>query len=37
MTESNEGVERLPVRTVWPDEASDFTPWLAKNLDLFRR
>ena len=34
MAENNEAVERLPVRTEWPDEASDFTPWLAKNLDL---
>ena len=34
MTDSDEEVLQLPVRTEWPDEASDFTPWLAKNLDL---
>ena len=26
--------ERVPVRDIWPDEARDFTPWLAENLDL---
>ena len=35
MTDSHEEVVQLPVRTEWPDEASDFTPWLAKNLDLW--
>ena len=36
MTESEEGVELLDVRTKWPHEALDFTPWLEKqeNLDL---
>ena len=36
MTESEEGVEYLNVRKEWPDEALDFTPWLAKqeHLDL---
>ena len=27
-------VEQVDVREIWPDEASDFTPWLAQNLDL---
>ena len=27
-------IERVDVRSVWPDEAQDFTPWLAKNLAL---
>ncbi len=36
MTESEEGVEQLDVRTKWPHEALDFTPWLAEqeHLDL---
>ena len=36
MTEPEEGVEQLDVRTCWEHEALDFTPWLAKqeNLDL---
>lgn len=25
-------LEQVPVRDIWPDEAHDFTPWLAKNL-----
>ena len=34
MTEQNLGkIERVDVREVWADEASDFTPWLANNLD----
>ncbi len=30
------GIERIDVRTMWPHEARDFTPWLAEkeNLDL---
>lgn len=27
-------VEALDIREIWPDEAADFTPWLAENLDL---
>ena len=27
-------VERVDVRTIWPHEARDFTPWLASRLDL---
>ena len=27
-------IERVDLREAWPDEAHDFTPWLAKNLDL---
>lgn len=27
-------IEPVRVREIWPDEARDFTPWLAKNLDL---
>ena len=26
-------LQRLPIRTVWSSESSDFTPWLAANLD----
>lgn len=25
--------QQAPVRTVWPSESADFTPWLASNLD----
>ena len=34
MTTHNEKLERLDPRIMWPDEARDFTPWLAKNLHL---
>ena len=35
MTERNLGIiEKVDVRTVWQHEASDFTPWLADNLDM---
>lgn len=27
-------IEQLEVREIWEDEAADFTPWLAENLDL---
>ena len=27
-------IERVALRTVWPHEANDFTPWLTKNIDL---
>ena len=27
-------VERVDVKEIWPNEASDFTPWLAGHLDL---
>ena len=33
-TPDEDGIVRLDVRTKWPDEALDFTPWLAQNLDL---
>ncbi len=31
--ELEEVTEDVDVRELWPNEASDFTPWLAKNLD----
>lgn len=35
MTERNLGtIEKVDVRTIWQHEASDFTPWLADNLDM---
>ncbi len=27
-------IKEVNIREVWPDEASDFTPWLAKNLEV---
>ena len=27
-------LESIPLREAWPNEANDFTPWLAENLDL---
>lgn len=27
-------IQEVEIRTIWPDEALDFTPWLAKKLDL---
>ena len=27
-------LDRVAVRDVWPKEAGDFTPWLAKNVEL---
>ena len=34
MTAPEQGIEKVGVRSKWKDEAYDFTPWLAKNLDL---
>ena len=34
MTEPEEGIDQLDVRTLWQHEALDFTPWLARNLHL---
>ena len=34
MTDSDQEVVQVPVRTMWTNEAYDFTPWLAKNLHL---
>ena len=34
MGASKDRFERLEVRSMWQDEALDFTPWLACNLDL---
>ena len=31
---SEEEIEEVDVRELWPNEAQDFTPWLAKNLRL---
>ena len=27
-------VEQVDIREIWPDEAADFTPWLAENLHV---
>jgi hypothetical protein len=27
------GIERVDPRSVWPNEAQDFTPWLAAHID----
>ncbi len=27
-------IEKVDIKDVWPNEAANFTPWLAKNLDL---
>ena len=34
MTASGEGIQRVDVHSMWPNEAHDFTPWLAEHLDL---
>ena len=34
MSTHQEGIEQLEVRTKWQHEAHDFTPWLARNLDV---
>ena len=34
MTTPEEGMEYVGVRKKWPHEALEFTPWLARNLDL---
>ena len=34
MADHNKGADQVHPRTRWPDEARDFTPWLAENLDL---
>ena len=34
MTTPEEGMEYIDVRAEWPHEALNFTPWLAKNLDM---
>ncbi len=34
MSGGEEVVEQLDIRTCWQHEARDFTPWLARNLDL---
>lgn len=35
MTKTEIGtLEQVSVRSVWPKEAGDFTPWLAENVEL---
>ena len=34
MTVPEDGIKQVDVRKMWEHEALDFTPWLAKNLDL---
>ena len=29
-------IERVDLREIWPNEATDFTPWLAENLSVLR-
>ena len=33
MTQKLATIERVDIRSIWPNEADDFTPWLADNLD----
>ena len=37
MANSKDGFEQLDVRTKWKDEARDFTPWLAENIECTGR
>ena len=30
-------IEPVAPREIWPNEASDFTPWLAENISKHRR
>ena len=34
MADSKDGFEQLDVRAKWKDEARDFTPWLAENIEV---
>ena len=34
MDDSSDGFEQLDVRAKWKDEARDFTPWLAENIEV---
>ena len=34
MTAPDEAMDYLDVRNRWPNEATDFTPWVAENLDM---
>ena len=37
MTTPEDGTEHVDVRSKWRDEARNFTPWLAENLDLLSK
>ena len=37
MANSKDGCEQLDVRSKWKDEARNFTPWLAKNINVLGR
>lgn len=34
MTQEPGTIERVDIRQIWPNEAADFTPWLAENLKI---
>ena len=35
MTQTLGNLSQVPLRTIWPHEAADFTPWLASEENVF--